>query len=595
MTSGKRQLPQTLREGRRALDGISGVELLQPPEPFGESWVLSYRLTVDVPKTSSFPSTTDWFVLVDESYPLGNISFYPSRGHAGLRGVYWHQRHPGHRSNTRWTDAKICLSLAEGFPGRDRFLFEPATAQLRLAWHFQRALTWLAEASAGLLAREGDRFELPDFPSRTSSLVAFSENQSSLQAWEATSKNSGVASTARLGPATTVITAFLSQRRQTLVRPSWGTAITGAPALPDAAWIRLRDVPVLPPWQAPSTWGELRQALRGNGFDVDEAIHKPLSMLRDKEEHLLLLGFPIPATVRGPSARMHWLALDVGRLALQTPGFRKTERHLWRADRLSTFRDSAPIAWLSSANWNETDLGTRGRLSPRLRSARVLLLGAGTLGSLVAELLIRGGVTDMVVLDSDRLLAGNLLRHSLSLADVGREKASCLAGRLNSISPHARVVGFNEDFPPSSQNAEAACKRCNLVVDCTGTNDILAPLSRFGFLESACEFWSLSLGSDGHLAFIYSELAPHFSADRFLELIAASSPPAATSTVSEGIGCWNPVFPARADEVSLLAAAAVSEMNQLTPTARPRLVTFRHAQPAAPSPITLVRFEEATP
>lgn len=44
----------------------------------------------------------------------------------------------------------------------------------------------------------------------------------------------------------------------------------------------------------------------------------------------------------------------------------------------------------------------------------------------------------------------------------------------------------------------------------------------------------------------------------------------------EGIGCWHPVFPARADDMWLLASAAVKHMEQaiISSAAKPQLVVF---------------------
>jgi hypothetical protein len=44
----------------------------------------------------------------------------------------------------------------------------------------------------------------------------------------------------------------------------------------------------------------------------------------------------------------------------------------------------------------------------------------------------------------------------------------------------------------------------------------------------------------------------------------------------EGVGCWHPVFPARADDVWLLASAAVKclESAVLLPQSEPQLMVF---------------------
>ncbi len=48
------------------------------------------------------------------------------------------------------------------------------------------------------------------------------------------------------------------------------------------------------------TWGELRAAAADQGVDLNGALRSLLERMRDASEALLLLGFPIPATVGGP-------------------------------------------------------------------------------------------------------------------------------------------------------------------------------------------------------------------------------------------------------------------------------------------------------
>ena len=61
-----------------------------------------------------------------------------------------------------------------------------------------------------------------------------------------------------------------------------------------AAWIRLRETPVLNPWKGPATWGELREACKGQGLNLDRLLREASKHLRDGSRHALLLGFPIP-------------------------------------------------------------------------------------------------------------------------------------------------------------------------------------------------------------------------------------------------------------------------------------------------------------
>lgn len=61
---------------------------------------------------------------------------------------------------------------------------------------------------------------------------------------------------------------------------------------------------------------------------------------------------------------------------------------------------------------------------------RAVLVGAGSVGSLVAESLVREGRFEMTIVDSDVLLPHNLARHALLCPSVGKKKAKALADYL---------------------------------------------------------------------------------------------------------------------------------------------------------------------
>jgi adenylyltransferase/sulfurtransferase len=65
-----------------------------------------------------------------------------------------------------------------------------------------------------------------------------------------------------------------------------------------------------------------------------------------------------------------------------------------------------------------------------LRDALVCLIGAGGLGGEIGEALVRKGVGELVILDDDVAEVSNLNRQRLYEADLGKNKALCLARNL---------------------------------------------------------------------------------------------------------------------------------------------------------------------
>lgn len=79
----------------------------------------------------------------------------------------------------------------------------------------------------------------------------------------------------------------------------------------------------------------------------------------------------------------------------------------------------------------------------RLRSARVLVIGAGALGNEVLKNFALLGVGDVVVADLDRVEASNLTRSVLfSAADTGRPKAEVAAARMRAMCPDTQATAL---------------------------------------------------------------------------------------------------------------------------------------------------------
>jgi threonine dehydrogenase-like Zn-dependent dehydrogenase len=215
------------------------------------------------------------------------------------------------------------------------------------------------------------------------------------------------------------------------------------------------------------------------------------------------------------------------------------------------------------------EISTRGRLQDALTTKQVLLIGAGALGSTLADMLVRGGVTRMTVVDPDHLEMGNLVRHTLHTSDLRQRKAAALAEALNHTSPHASVTPLVMEFPPGTDDAIAAVQQTDIVIDTTGNDGVLHHLEAFPW-GSPKLFVSIALGLKGQRLYCYAAHDDTFPVDDFrtrinplLSADIEKMKQAGESLPREGIGCWHPVFPVRVDDVRLLAAAAIKFLEPL--------------------------------
>ena len=100
----------------------------------------------------------------------------------------------------------------------------------------------------------------------------------------------------------------------------------------------------------------------------------------------------------------------------------------------------------------------------RLKNARVLLVGAGGLGSPLALYLAAAGVGHLGLIDFDAVDLSNLQRQILhGTSDVGRSKLESARRRLTDINPHVELATFETRL--SASNALQLIAGYDLVVD----------------------------------------------------------------------------------------------------------------------------------
>lgn len=100
----------------------------------------------------------------------------------------------------------------------------------------------------------------------------------------------------------------------------------------------------------------------------------------------------------------------------------------------------------------------------KLLDARVLLIGAGGLGSPAAMYLAAAGVGALGIVDFDAVDLSNLHRQILhGTSDIGRPKVESAADTLHEINPDVRVIGYQEAL--NSANALAIIKDYDLVLN----------------------------------------------------------------------------------------------------------------------------------
>jgi hypothetical protein len=558
------QIPEPLRRGRRALDSLPGVTLIKDwAQARSGQWALEISLDIGAKASEDIPSETRWYVLLSGSYPNGSIEIYPARS-GGITTTFPHQSHNSlsQEGDRAWTRGNLCLTHPAAGVLRQMSQSEPIDADTRLRWRIERALEWLELAASGNLSKPGDPYETPPLPTTGTEMVAFNEGVDTFPIWNATKTSFGVFRSKLLNPSPTIriVSSFFDEAGRLILEPAWGRLVREDKQQETGLWIKLLDEPVIDHWHVPDTWEQLSGLLARKSISLDQVFRDIYGHFRNASAPLIALGFPIPENVSAPHIQLHWFFIQLP--VLRARGEKKKQHRYPKAvfwERNHTLNLSGPIDWIASENWSPETLGSRGRLPAKLTTRSVLLLGAGALGATVAELLVRGGVQKLAIVDGDVFAAGNLVRHTLDMSDIGHGKATALAQHLNRISPHADVTGFDSRFSAEDTKMRSLALEQALVIDCTAEDGVAKALETIEW-SSETVLCSFSINYGAERLYAYAQKGKFDSSHFFSAISSLLSDDlekhGPETFPREGIGCWHPVFPARVERVAQAACKA---------------------------------------
>ena len=565
------RLTDALEVGAQAMRYVSEVSLDGPWSFDRRAGEWRAPLTVRLTRSSEHvPLESRWYVLVQATYPLGSIKFAPAKAD-GVTATFQHQEYNGDTNDSLpFRSGWPCLTFPGAALGKLKREHEPQGAYERLTWHAERLAAWLYAAVDGHLSVAGEAFELPALPPLGRGTVfGYNEAPHSVGAWRGAPQH-GLATFTWLNTDQLLVRRFRGVDGFEKV-VSWGEAVTRFADNVQGVWLRLAAPPVLEPWQHPRTWCELNEVCSLQRVNLIEIIMRYARQLRSGANVPAIIGYPIPERIGEEPTQMHWQALVLPQLSLpkKVKGWRTDEVSLAERDRRVVFLSNKVVDWCESENLSDNEVGSRGHLPASFRHLKVVLLGAGALGSGLAEALVRAGLEHLVILDPDMLRVKNVVRHRLTARGVGFNKAVTLAGELNQVYIHAKVEGYPCAFPPRDVTWHEKVAGADVLIDCTADDSVLTLMEQFPWAGEKT-FVVLSLGWRARTLHCYTRKSSVFLADAyFKELVPVIVEEQRLQRESgdeaprEGVGCWHPVFPARYEDVSLFASVALKHLEEV--------------------------------
>lgn len=235
------------------------------------------------------------------------------------------------------------------------------------------------------------------------------------------------------------------------------------------------DMPDGEPWHS----AEIPRTLSGESFDRSASILRiheqsalpPSADITEFKAAAIALGFegtePTVIILKGTSVHTY-VVLDTAVLAVTTMPLEPEAQRL----------DEAHAA---------------------LKSKSVAIVGCGSVGSKIATMLARSGVSDFYLIDDDLLLPGNLVRHDLDWRDIGMHKADAVAQKIKNVNPAAQVLvrRIRMAGQESSGSADAAMSSLtirDLIVDATANANVFNLASALAVSARKPMVWALVYG-----------------------------------------------------------------------------------------------------
>lgn len=113
-----------------------------------------------------------------------------------------------------------------------------------------------------------------------------------------------------------------------------------------------------------------------------------------------------------------------------------------------------------------------------LLKKRVLIIGLGSFGSVIAVDLAKAAVGNFALMDFDRLERHNVVRHACFLKDVGRLKTDAVEELILGKNPYAQVDKFPVDMNSDLDLLAREIDRADLVICATDNNTSRFNLSK---------------------------------------------------------------------------------------------------------------------
>ncbi|WP_282068464.1 ThiF family adenylyltransferase [Olleya namhaensis] len=158
------------------------------------------------------------------------------------------------------------------------------------------------------------------------------------------------------------------------------------------------------------------------------------------------------------------------------------------------------IVWCKTVDSSYDLFFGRGKLHNEITDKKILIIGLGAIGSVLAESLVRGGCKLMAIVDGDIKEVGNICRSKFDFINGETSKAKELEFKLISISPFVEIIKSNVYLLPGhslgikngKHETAEVLNQYDYIFNCTADNGVSIILDK---LELTTNVISMSISN----------------------------------------------------------------------------------------------------
>lgn len=269
-------------------------------------------------------------------------------------------------------------------------------------------------------------------------------------------------------------------------------------------------------------------------------------------------GNPIPLLIgyKISELEIHWQVaiLEIGKFPIES----YKENQIWKG----RFIDE-DVIWSITRNCSYDYFFGRGKLTDKITKSKILIIGVGAIGSIVATTLTRSGCTSIDIVDFDIKEPENVCRSEYSFLTGLCNKVNDLSNELISISPFVEIGILDsgklhfyskvlQGININKSKLEALASY-DLIIDCSTDNDLLYILNQVDLKR----FITLSVTNNAKdLVCSVEPESYNWVMNQFENVLEND-----LEDIHNPTGCWSPTFKASYNDINTLVQFAIKHLN----------------------------------